>query len=327
MNNATVSVIVPLYNGAAVIERCVHSIVAQTVWPAMEIIIVDDGSTDGSCEIADRLAAQHPRITVQHIPNGGVSNARNTGLAYASGTYVGFVDADDWIDADGYERLLAAAQDGQADVVSAGFYIETAAGTMLEQPTAQEAETLTREEAVRRFLCGGLDVHIVTKLFKRSVLQDVRFDASIAIAEDRLFVFEALMNSADIRLVPGCFYRYYMNENSAMHQGFSVKSLGDLTVSERMMATVQAQLPALLPYAACMDINARCRVLTKLVAADNAAEFAAQRQELTRQVRRFPLLRAWKYASKKHFVALLLTKLSPTLVERIKKNPTLRYKR
>ncbi len=327
MNDIKISVIVPLYNGADTLPRCVRSIVEQTMWESMELILVDDGSTDGSAELADDFADKHARVTAVHIPNGGVSNARNVGIQRAKGDYIGFVDADDWVDTDSYERLFAAGEDGQADVIGAGFSIETATGTMLAQPAADTAESLDREEAVKRFLLGKFDVHVWTKIFKRTSLPDGLFDTAIAIAEDRLFLFETLLNSVDIRLLPFCFYHYFMNENSAVHQRFSTKNFGDIMASERMVQQTEKHLPHFSPYAACMDINAKCRVLTKLAAADNAADFAEEHRDLKREVRRFSLLHAWKYAGKKQFVTLLLTKISPRLVERLKGNLALKYKR
>ena len=110
-----ISVIVPVYNVEQYLERCVDSILAQTA-EGLEIILVDDGSTDSSGALCDAYASRHEQIQVCHKKNGGLTSAWKAGLALASGKYTGFVDSDDWIDPDMYERMYAAAEREQADM-------------------------------------------------------------------------------------------------------------------------------------------------------------------------------------------------------------------
>ena len=106
--NCLISVIVPVYNILDCLERCVNSICAQT-WKNLEILLVDDGSTDGTGKLCDLLAEKDDRIRVFHKPNGGSSSARNLGISMAKGKWIGFVDSDDWIEPQMYERLYEAA--------------------------------------------------------------------------------------------------------------------------------------------------------------------------------------------------------------------------
>lgn len=103
-NQPLISVIVPVYNIIPYLPRCVESLQKQT-YPELEILLIDDGSTDDTPALCDRLAENDPRIRVFHKENGGPSSARNFGLTQAAGAYVGFVDSDDYVDADMYERL------------------------------------------------------------------------------------------------------------------------------------------------------------------------------------------------------------------------------
>ena len=114
-----ITVIVPVYNILDYLPRCVHSITAQT-YSHLEIILVDDGSTDGTGELCDRLAEEDGRIRVFHKENGGSSSARNLALEHASGEYVGFVDSDDYISPDMYERLLQGIRQFQASAAQVG---------------------------------------------------------------------------------------------------------------------------------------------------------------------------------------------------------------
>lgn len=123
----TISVVVPVYNVAAELGRCVASIVAQS-YGNLQIVLVDDGSTDGSGALCDAHARDDARIAVVHKPNGGLSSARNAGLAAATGTWVLYVDADDWIEPDACARLQAAGAAARADVVVGEALWETPAG-------------------------------------------------------------------------------------------------------------------------------------------------------------------------------------------------------
>ncbi len=123
MSDRKVSLIIPVYNTVNYLRRCLESAVSQT-YKNMEIICVDDGSTDGSEKIVDEFAARDRRVVVVHQVNRGESHARNTGLRIASGDYIGFMDCDDWIEPDMYETLVRALEEAEADMAIAGFYRE-----------------------------------------------------------------------------------------------------------------------------------------------------------------------------------------------------------
>ena len=110
-----VSIIVPVYNAAPYLNQCIDSLTNQTL-KEIEIILINDGSTDDSLVVCGALAAKDDRIRLIDKPNGGVSEARNDGLRAAVGDYVGFVDPDDWVDTEMYERMLSALTTAQADI-------------------------------------------------------------------------------------------------------------------------------------------------------------------------------------------------------------------
>ena len=118
-----VTVIVPVYNTEKYLPRCVESLMAQTL-KELEIIFVDDGSTDSSGRLCDEYASKDNRIHVIHKPNGGVAAARQTGLEAAAGKYVIWADSDDWVEVDMYEKLYQKAQSAQADLTVCGFIYE-----------------------------------------------------------------------------------------------------------------------------------------------------------------------------------------------------------
>ena len=120
-HNPLISVIVPVYNVAEYLSRCVDSILAQS-YGNLQIILVNDGSSDDSGRICEEYAKKDTRIQVIHQKNGGLSSARNAGLDVSSGQYVGFVDSDDWIEPEMYEEMLALMERNAAQLVCAGRY-------------------------------------------------------------------------------------------------------------------------------------------------------------------------------------------------------------
>ena len=114
-----ISVIIPVYNIKEYLERCVDSVLAQT-WGRLEILLVDDGSTDGTEKLVDELRKKDSRIRVFHKPNGGSSSARNLGISEAKGKYLGFVDSDDFIEPFMYERLYRAMQETGMPIAQGG---------------------------------------------------------------------------------------------------------------------------------------------------------------------------------------------------------------
>ena len=179
------SIVVPVYNVEKYLDECVLSIVSQTVRD-LEIILVDDGSTDSSGAMCDAWAEKDSRITVYHKPNGGLMSAWKYGVARASGDYIGFVDSDDWIDADMYEKMLAAATDTGADMVCGSFVREYTDGRQVFEPVLLQSgfydrarilaeispNLLSSRKLRNRIICPSR----VVKLFKRELL---RLEASL----------------------------------------------------------------------------------------------------------------------------------------------------
>ena len=120
MNNK-ISIIIPVYNVENYIERCIDSLISQS-YINLEIILVDDGSTDKSGEICDRYAVVDNRIKVIHIKNSGRGEARNIGLSQANGQYIGFVDSDDWVEKDLYKYLIENIEETKADISICAYY-------------------------------------------------------------------------------------------------------------------------------------------------------------------------------------------------------------
>ncbi|EID25777.1 MULTISPECIES: glycosyltransferase family 2 protein [Streptococcus] len=195
MMGEKISVIVPVYNVEAYLERCVESILQQT-YAHFELILINDGSTDSSGQICDHLASQYENIKVYHIENAGVSNARNMGIQLATGSWVTFIDSDDFVTQD-YLATLASAVEGLnvGFVIAPLHHIKNGVVTDLP-PHSGKTELWSTEETMKELLMTTRTSFFpVAKLFKRDLLADDKFNTNYHLAEDALFLTELLLKT------------------------------------------------------------------------------------------------------------------------------------
>jgi len=213
------SVIVPVYNVEKYLEECVDSLLNQTL-SDLEIFLVDDGSTDRSGEIADRYAREYPdKVHTLHLNNGGQGRARNAALPMASGDYVGFVDSDDWIERDMYEKLLDRAEKTGADVVVCDFLEHYADGREQTLPACFQDHPLS---------AAGSSCN---KIFRRSLIGDLRFPEGLWY-EDFYFSAVMLLRSKRTEFIPKPLYVYRRGQESTMHNNNARKNLDMLKIME-----------------------------------------------------------------------------------------------
>lgn len=221
-----ISIIVPVYNTYAYLNRCLDSIIAQT-YKSLEIICIDDGSTDGSDKIVDQYAAKDSRFVVVHKQNGGESSARNVGLSLATGEYIGFMDCDDWIEPDMYETLLQLLQEYDADLAAVGYakdYDDRIQPMHNEMPV--QTGVISRHELMNyvyhRDAYRAFTGYIWCKLYKREIIKyengsGIHFDESLRLGGDILFFAEVALkiSKAVYREIP--LYHYYQRGTSTYH--------------------------------------------------------------------------------------------------------------
>ena len=213
------SVIVPVYNVEKYLEECVDSLLNQTLQD-LEIFLVDDGSTDRSGAIADRFAKEYPdRVHTLHLENGGQGRARNAALPMASGDYVGFVDSDDWIERDMYEKMLDRAEQTGADVVVCDFLEHYADGREQTLPACFQDHPLS---------AAGSSCN---KIFRRSLIGDLRFPEGLWY-EDFYFSAVMLLRSKRTEFIPEPLYVYRRGQESTMHNNNARKNLDMLKIME-----------------------------------------------------------------------------------------------
>ncbi len=214
-NAALVSVIVPIYNVEKYIHRCIDSLISQTL-KEIEIILVDDGSPDNCGEIIDSYAKQYDNIVVVHKENGGLSDARNAGLRVAKGQYIGFVDPDDYVQQDMFEKMYYSANTNESDLVFCG-YNEVFSPTYTQQRTFEYiSEFKSAADILVACVEGCIGAYSWNKIFKNSLIKDnaIQFPKGVVVSEDQVFFFEYIKYIRSFSVVPDCLYNYIRNNES-----------------------------------------------------------------------------------------------------------------
>ena len=262
-----ISVIVPVYNVEQYLERCVDSIINQT-YTNLEIILVNDGSTDNSGKLCDELAKKDERIRVIHKENGGLSDARNRGIDEAESDLVGFIDSDDYIDSDMYEVLLKNLNNTDADLSMCALY-DVYNNTPEAQVTNKETWELSSEQAIKMVMEAKiLSVTAVNKLYRKSLFTDLKFEVG-KIAEDAFIMIKLLDKCEKIVATNEKKYYYVHRENSITTQKFSTKFLNVIEAYEQNSNIILEKYPKLKDVAQTRMNWAYFYVLDRLLLDDN----------------------------------------------------------
>lgn len=216
-----ISIIVPVYNVEAYLEKSLISLLNQT-YKNIQIIIVDDGSTDSSGTICDRYCEKDSRIEVYHIPNRGVSNARNQGLNYSMGEYVYFFDPDDFIEPRALEILYNQIKKDSVDLVECSYFKDF---TVSRENVIHSNAKISGREAIKSLLLwnGYITSFCWDKLYIKEKIGDIRFDSKLKVGEDDLFVFEYLLKCESVIVLDCPLYNYLIRENSAIGSAYTQK--------------------------------------------------------------------------------------------------------
>ena len=212
---ADISIIVPCYNAQRYLSVCLESLRAQS-GPKLEMIFIDDGSTDETGAMLDTFAAGDDRIKVYHIPNGGVSAARNLGIRYASGRYIAFVDADDALEENSMRLLYEEALRTNARIVSANhtlFDVERNERIPVELPPVEQLPDRIVQEIIHMHRIYN---NIWNKLYDRTLFDGVRLDESVRIGEDALLNLQLFLRAKKVAHLDAYTYVYRIHESSAM---------------------------------------------------------------------------------------------------------------
>ena len=278
---SVVSIIIPAYNCSAYLRRCVDSLLHQT-YGSLQIILVDDGSTDGTSEVCDSLAGSDSRIEVLRKTNGGVSSARNAGIEAARGEYITFCDADDYVNPDHIERLMERMERTACDLAVCSYISENEkkCSPPVIGEGSQKDRICDRDSAVCELLAGGaVGGYVWNKLYRRELLENVRFRGDIKILEDLRFNFEVFKNISSMAVSSYKSYHYIQRQQSAMHKSFGDEHRKMVETAREIRDELAGESPELA------DAGNGLLATTIIWVADVMAEYGPYDRQLFRKYR------------------------------------------
>ncbi len=217
-----ISIIIPAYNAERYIKYCLESLINQT-YKNLEIIVVNDGSTDSTAEIIKEYQKKDDRIVLVNTKNHGVSHARNIGIERATGEYIGFVDSDDWIEQTMYEEMIGLIKTKKCDIVRCNNFVNysrdknSAIGLYFGLSNRLLDESEIRGELLEKIM-KYLPSYVVLLLGKASVIKEIKFDEKVRLLEDKLFYCKVLTKAKTVYCYDKPLYHYFINKFSVTNQ-------------------------------------------------------------------------------------------------------------
>lgn len=285
-----ISVIVPVYNVESYLRKSLSSLAAQT-YQNLEVILIDDGSTDRSAEICKEFVEAYPHFHYFYQENAGVSAARNAGIERASGELFAFFDSDDFADADMYELLVRMISDTGADIAACQFVAEQDGKVVCPIEENDKVLVFSPREEYRELLFIGkkfCGVEVWDKLFRRELFEEIRFPEGIAIGEDAVCFFDLLLRAETFAYCRLCKYHYILRPDSACKEYFR-PSYWTIQQSARMiLERTVTYFPDAIPQAQGRLINENFSLVHKLCAAKllNRKNYLRVKREVTPCVNR-----------------------------------------
>lgn len=270
-----ISVIVPVYNVEKYLERCVKSIAAQT-YNDLEILLIDDGSTDKSGKMCDDFQQTDSRIKAFHKQNGGLSDARNYGIEHSAGEFISFVDSDDYIDEKMLETLHRLITENDADLAVCSA-MDVFEGKEVTQVKEIKEFNLNKVESYKYMLRGDGIPSACNKLYKRQTVGNVRFPVG-KLYEDGFFTPQILKRVEKTAVTSKPMYYYFRRADSITTKPFRKGDLDVIEAYDKCVKQVKELCPEALPYAEFRYRNAYFNVLDKMLMRDDCKEIPEYKQ-------------------------------------------------
>lgn len=248
LSDKLVSVIVPVYNIENYICQCVESIIRQS-YKELEIILVDDGSTDSSPSLCDDYAKHYQKVVVIHKENGGLSDARNVGIKIAKGDYISFIDGDDYVDKDFIFNLFIGIEKNRADIAIGSIYRDdNSVIGLLDDNRFNKDMVLSKKKAMRYLASEGkLTTCAWDKLYKRDLLPWLCFPKG-KLFEDKYIMHQVFSNCSKIVIVPEARYYYVTRSGSITNSRFSHKMMDNLDASNKRLKYYRKHYPQFVKH-------------------------------------------------------------------------------
>lgn len=306
-----ISVIIPVYNCDKYLDNCIHSLIGQSIFEQLEIIFVNDGSTDNSETIVSSYVNQYANMFLISQKNAGVSAARNRGIQEANGEYIAFLDADDELSFNIYEYMLSMMENSKVDLCCVNYSTVFPDGKR-KMHKKKKATILKAEQIMVSFFYGGLlGINVFDKLFKTTLVKQICFPDGYAIGEDMFFVYRYLKLSRKVNVdTTVSLYDYFIHDGSAMQSKFCDKYFQPVILSEMIMKDNEGE--DLFIYAEANYFHEACKMLALYYKCeDEGKKYLHQITAYRKKLKDYPLKKAYKYLNPKHFIAYLIMRISP----------------
>lgn len=232
--NKLVSIIIPVYNVEKYLNKCIVSVVSQS-YKNLEVILIDDGSLDTSSQICDEWAKKDGRIKVIHQKNRGVSSARNAGLNIASGTYVGFVDSDDWIEQNTFEKLVELMEPRSMVVFNVCFETNSSS---VNKFNFEHTVINNKTEIICKIINGDFGwTACWDKFYDLTLIREnhLKFDESLTVGEDYFFIYQYAKLIDKVILTNDVFYHYYLERSDSVMNSHNLDYYNRWLVTEKIL--------------------------------------------------------------------------------------------
>ncbi len=268
-NNILVSVIIPVYNVEKYISRCIDSVMNQK-YKNIEIILINDGSTDRSGEICEKYAARDPRIQYINKNNEGVSVARNKGLDVAKGDFITFIDADDYVDVDFINTVVEKINKNNSDIIICGNYDVDEEYKVIKNSIEAEERCFNSEDAIRELCKEKLFKSVIWgKCYKRELFNKYKFNKETKIAEDLEVLYKVLSEAEIITYIPDRLYYWLSRTNSATKVSFNSDWEKELSICECIIDFCKINYPNIFDYSVRRYVRINLALMRKIVESDN----------------------------------------------------------
>lgn len=305
------SVIMPVYNTGELIKKSILSVMEQTIINKIELIVVDDGSTDDSLDIINEIAKSYDDFLVIHQKKSGVSSARNKGIECARGEYVTFIDSDDFMEPYHCEYLLNLILSGDYDLAIGNYTKVFSTGFERTYKKKCKKEWNNSNDTIESFFLDDIICNnVVDKIFKTSVVKKVHFPQGYSIGEDMYFIYHVLKKCNKVILdTSKSYYKYIIRNNSAMKRNPTEKDIDGIRLS--YMILQHEDNLAFKRLAEANYIHEICKFMNREYM---SGEFVMSKGEVHKQnFYNYSYLSAFRYMNTKTFVAYILMRTLPGL--------------
>ena len=247
MKEHKISIIVPIYNAGNSLEKCIESLISQS-YSNLEIILINDGSTDYSLDICKKYSDKDKRIITIDKENGGVASARNAGLEVVTGDFIGFVDSDDYIAESMYENLLNALLDNEAEISECGYYKVNLENGVIEEYSLQNEIITNSYNCVYNYLNKiNTTNHNWNKLYKRNIFDNIRY-SDFKYSEDYVVNVKAFSKCKKKVVIDGCYYYQVIHGGNVTSKKFNERKLDIIKAGQEAIEFCNEIYPDLSGY-------------------------------------------------------------------------------